>query len=109
MKLVNVNPVYPASMRAAGRSGVVPLDALIDRRHRRLRPRRQRQRAPRFRRRGGRSRASVEVQPDAAQWQAGRSLMTATINFSLDEGCLNDNARRSNDPTIWKPFAWLDR
>ena len=29
MKLVNVNPVYPASMRAAGRSGVVPLDALI--------------------------------------------------------------------------------
>jgi TonB family protein len=29
LKLVNVNPVYPASMRAAGRSGVVPLDALI--------------------------------------------------------------------------------
>jgi len=29
MKLVNVNPVYPASMRAAGRSGVVTLDALI--------------------------------------------------------------------------------
>jgi TonB family protein len=29
MKLVNVNPTYPASMRAAGRSGVVPLDALI--------------------------------------------------------------------------------
>jgi TonB family protein len=29
MKLVNVNPIYPASMRAAGRSGVVPLDALI--------------------------------------------------------------------------------
>jgi TonB family protein len=28
-KLVNVNPVYPASMRAAGRSGIVPLDALI--------------------------------------------------------------------------------
>jgi TonB family protein len=28
-KLVNVNPIYPASMRAAGRSGVVPLDALI--------------------------------------------------------------------------------
>ena len=28
-KLVNVNPVYPVSMRAAGRSGVVPLDALI--------------------------------------------------------------------------------
>src|SRR4029453_15132120 len=28
-KLVNVNPVYPASMRAGGRSGVVPLDALI--------------------------------------------------------------------------------
>jgi TonB family protein len=29
LKLVNVNPVYPASMRAAGRSGVVPLEALI--------------------------------------------------------------------------------
>jgi TonB family protein len=29
MKLVDVHPVYPASMRAAGRSGVVPLDALI--------------------------------------------------------------------------------
>jgi TonB family protein len=29
MKVVNVNPVYPQSMRAAGRSGVVPLDALI--------------------------------------------------------------------------------
>jgi len=29
MKLVNVNPVYPASMRAAGRAGTVPLDALI--------------------------------------------------------------------------------
>ena len=29
MKLVNVNPVYPASMRTAGRSGVVPLDALV--------------------------------------------------------------------------------
>lgn len=29
MKLVNVNPVYPASMRAAGRTGVVALDALI--------------------------------------------------------------------------------
>jgi TonB family protein len=29
MKLVNVNPTYPASMRAAGRTGVVPLDALI--------------------------------------------------------------------------------
>ena len=29
LKLVNVNPVYPASMRAAGRTGVVPLDALI--------------------------------------------------------------------------------
>ena len=29
MKLVNVNPVYPASMRAAGRSGIVPLDALV--------------------------------------------------------------------------------
>jgi TonB family protein len=29
MKLVNVNPVYPASMRAAGRTGVVTLDALI--------------------------------------------------------------------------------
>ena len=28
-KVVNVNPVYPQSMRAAGRSGVVPLDALI--------------------------------------------------------------------------------
>ena len=29
MKLVNVNPVFPASMRTAGRAGVVPLDALI--------------------------------------------------------------------------------
>jgi TonB family protein len=29
MKLVNVNPVYPPSMRAAGRTGVVPIDALI--------------------------------------------------------------------------------
>jgi TonB family protein len=28
-KVLNVNPVYPASMRAAGRSGVVPIDALI--------------------------------------------------------------------------------
>ena len=28
-KLVNVNPVYPASMRTAGRSGVVPIEALI--------------------------------------------------------------------------------
>jgi TonB family protein len=28
-KVVNVNPVFPQSMRAAGRSGVVPLDALI--------------------------------------------------------------------------------
>lgn len=29
MKVVNVKPVYPASMRAAGRNGTVPLDALI--------------------------------------------------------------------------------
>lgn len=29
MKLVDVKPVYPASMRAAGRTGVVPLEALI--------------------------------------------------------------------------------
>lgn len=29
MKVLNVNPTYPASMRAAGRSGVVPIDALI--------------------------------------------------------------------------------
>ena len=29
MKLVNVNPVFPPSMRTAGRGGVVPLDALI--------------------------------------------------------------------------------
>ena len=29
MKLVTVNPVYPASMRAAGRTGVVPIEALI--------------------------------------------------------------------------------
>jgi TonB family protein len=28
-KVVNVNPVFPASMRTAGRGGVVPLDALI--------------------------------------------------------------------------------
>ena len=28
-KVLDVRPVYPASMRAAGRSGVVPLDALI--------------------------------------------------------------------------------
>jgi TonB family protein len=28
-KVVNVNPVFPASMRTAGRAGVVPLDALI--------------------------------------------------------------------------------
>jgi TonB family protein len=28
-KVLNVNPTYPASMRAAGRSGVVPIDALI--------------------------------------------------------------------------------
>ena len=28
-KLVNVNPAFPASMRTAGRAGVVPLDALI--------------------------------------------------------------------------------
>ena len=28
-KVLNVNPVFPQSMRAAGRSGVVPLDALI--------------------------------------------------------------------------------
>ena len=28
-KIVNVNPVFPASMRTAGRGGVVPLDALI--------------------------------------------------------------------------------
>ena len=28
-KLVNVNPVYPMSMRVAGRSGVVPVDAVI--------------------------------------------------------------------------------
>jgi len=29
MKVQNVNPVFPPSMRAAGRSGVVPLDAVI--------------------------------------------------------------------------------
>ena len=29
MKLKDVHPVYPQSMRAAGRAGVVPLDALI--------------------------------------------------------------------------------
>jgi TonB family protein len=29
-KLVNVNPVYPASMRAAGRAGIVPIDAVIN-------------------------------------------------------------------------------
>jgi TonB family protein len=28
-KVVNVNPTFPASMRTAGRSGVVPIDALI--------------------------------------------------------------------------------
>jgi periplasmic protein TonB len=28
-KQVNVNPVYPASMREAGREGVVPIEALI--------------------------------------------------------------------------------
>ncbi|MGH9370833.1 MAG: TonB family protein, partial [Vicinamibacterales bacterium] len=30
-KLYNVNPVYPASMRDAGREGVVPIEAIIDR------------------------------------------------------------------------------
>jgi len=29
MKLVNVNPVFPPSMRTAGRGGVVPIEALI--------------------------------------------------------------------------------
>ena len=29
LKLVNINPVYPDSMRDAGRSGIVPIEALI--------------------------------------------------------------------------------
>ena len=86
MKLVNVNPVYPASMRAAGRSGVVPLDALISADGNVVFARV----------------LSASVHPDFAdaaveavrQWKFSPTLlngkpvevlMTVTINFSLEE------------------------
>jgi TonB family protein len=85
-KLVNVNPVYPASMRAAGRSGVVPLDALIGTDGTVVFARV----------------VSASVHPDFAdaaveavrQWKFSPTLlngkpvevlMTVTINFSLEE------------------------
>ena len=85
-KVVNVNPVYPASMRAAGRTGVVPLDALIGTDGTVVFARV----------------VSASVHPDFAdaaveavrQWKFSPTLlngkpvevlMTVTINFSLEE------------------------
>lgn len=85
-KLVNVKPVYPASMRAEGRSGVVRLDALIGKDGTVVFARV----------------LSASVHPDFAaaaveavrQWKFTPTLlngepvevlMTVTVNFSLEE------------------------